>query len=389
MLLQLFLKYSDYIIAAGRIAFEIVNLLNFGFTVQTLIWINALEANLDDENIDILMFLGLQNEYKYLLWGLKVLLIIHSIITWLKFVTTCCILVKMCWNKNRNNIYKRMAKYKYRNHLILPTTQQTNSPIFARSQDSSGPSEPRNLSNPPTSQDQHILHDTPVVHAVIVHEDRTNRTQNSPIFARSQDSSGPSELRNLSNPPTSKDQAILHNRPIVHAAIVHENRTNRSQNMKSLKEIDSMIERVLHRANGATSQDSSGPRDAHILHAAIGHEDTTNAANQNKILARSEDSSGPSDVRSLSNLPISQDQAILHDAQILHEDTTNRSQNSSSPTHVTNLSTNHSSQDSSTPTEVNNLSTNKSSQDKDRRYPLRKRTESSRYPEATYQKDTP
>ena len=337
MLLQLFLKYSDYIIAAGRIAFEIVNLLNFGFTVQTLIWINALEANLDDENIDILMFLGLQNEYKYLLWGLKVLLIIHSIITWLKFVTTCCILVKMCWNKNRNNIYKRMAKYKYRNHLILPTTQETN----------------------------------------------------SPIFARSQDSSGPSELRNLSNPPTSKDQAILHNRPIVHAAIVHENRTNRSQNMKSLKEIDSMIERVLHRANGATSQDSSGPRDAHILHAAIGHEDTTNAANQNKILARSEDSSGPSDVRSLSNLPISQDQAILHDAQILHEDTTNRSQNSSSPTHVTNLSTNHSSQDSSTPTEVNNLSTNKSSQDKDRRYPLRKRTESSRYPEATYQKDTP
>ena len=345
MLHNLLLKYSDYIIAAGRIVLEIVNLINFGFTVQTLIWINGLEANLDDENIDILKFLGLQNEYKDLLCGLKVLLIIHSIITWLKFLTTCCILCKMCWKNNRTNIYQRLAKYKYRNHMILPTTQESNSQIFARSQDSSGPSEPRNLSNP-------------------------------------------------------QDQAILHDSPIIHTAIVHEDRTNIIQNRKSLKEIDSMIERVLHRANAATSQDSSGPSDAHILHAAIGHEDTTNAANQTKILARSEDSSGPSEVRSLSNLPISQDQAILHDAPILHEDTKNRSQNSSSPSDVTNLSTNilhyapiltpilHEdtrSQNSSSPNHVTNLSTNHS----DRRYPLRKRTESTRYPDETYQKDTP
>ena len=136
-----------------------------------------------------------------------------------------------------------------------------------------------------------------------------------------------------------------------------------------------MIERVLHRANAATSQDSSG---------------------------RSQDSSTPTELTNLStnkssqvrerryraNAARSNDAHIVH-AAIGHEDTTNRSQNSSSPTEVTNLSRNHSSQDSSSPTEVTNLSTNKSSQDTDRRYPLRKRTESTRYPEATYQKYTP
>ena len=158
MALELFINYRDYIISAGRICLEIANVITSVLTVQTLIWINALEANLDDENNDVLRFLGVKNKYKDLLWSVKVMLIIHSIITFLKLVTTCCILIRMCWNINRKKIYETLAKYKYRHHMILPTTQETN------------------LSNLPSSQDQSILQDAHISQAPIVHaaEDRRN-----------------------------------------------------------------------------------------------------------------------------------------------------------------------------------------------------------------------
>ena len=361
MLLHLLLEYMDYIIAAGRIALEITNLINVGLTVETLIWISSLQANLAEENINILKFLGLENDYEALLRGIKLMLIINSIITVLKLASSCCILCQMFWRKNRNNIYEKLAKFKYSNHLILPTTQDSTIIHDAANRSQGQVSVHDVPSEANRSQDQISVHDVPRA---------ANRSR--------------------------QDQVSVHDAPSAanrsQDVIVPDasSAATRSRQMKSLREIDGMIARVLNRAQDP-STDTEVTRVA--PNSSHGNGTVSRSVNANQTVSTFiGNGTVPSSItgdttfngdrtalNSLSGAPKSFSSSLRGNNNTLHTLNDNGTVSSSV----------RSNQTVSTSFIGNMTAPIYSSTPINRRYPLRNRTPSSRYPEDIYQKDKP
>ena len=314
-------SYREWIIAGFRILLELGHLINVGICVQCLIWIALLEEKLAQENCDILKFLDIKNDdYSSLLLCVKLALAYHSIMVVLKFATTCLILGEMFWRKYKCQVYNIIARMIFRKYQLLPTTYAT-----------------VNQHNATLNQAAVNQHHATLNQAVIVNQYAANVNPAQSTLNQA--------AVNQHDAPL--NQAVTVNQD---AANVNPADANRNNKLTSLRQIDSVVQRVLERENTSS-------RDDLVVQYEEQNTDQEGDILQDVFVQREN-----KEHMSFDEGEISDDEGeTLQDVLVQRENKEDRSLAEGENT----------------------------TDDSNRRYPLRNRTESTRYPDSIYQKEKP